>query len=212
MTAPPQTDQAMNFTAPAPGGTFIIEPGVTFVGALTTDGGAAIGTLVLNTASVYQGAVGNPAILQITLNGDATIQGATGAQNFSLGQNTLTNTGALNLPSGLVLNTRVISDTVFGNIDATGFADSISGSSITVNVDASGVTSLTDGQPLFIIAASGTTNGLPVIVTSNNILWSFTGLNVTGNVEIFPTFHPPASLVTNPIAAGSVGAILPALT
>jgi hypothetical protein len=120
ITAPPQASQAMNFLAPAPGGTFVIETGTTFVGALT-NGGAGIGTLVLNSGSLLTGAVGTGVspLLQITVNGNATIQGATSAQNFSLGQNTLTNTGALNLPSGIVINTRVISNALFGNIATT---------------------------------------------------------------------------------------------
>lgn len=204
VTAPPQANQAMNFTAPAPGGTFIIEPGVTFVGALTSDGGAAIGTLVLNSASVYQGAVGDPAILNVNLNGNANIIGATGSQNFSLGQFTLTNTGALNLPSGIVINTKVISNSLFGNIAIGGATDSIAGASITVNVDASGVIALTPNTPLFVVSAGTGTNGLPVTVTSNSILYSFTGLNVGGNIEIFPTFNPI------PLPPG-VGAVFTAL-
>lgn len=190
VTAPPQTNEAMNFTAPSPGGTFVIEAGVTFVGALTTDGGAAIGTLVLNSGSTYNGAVGNPAILNINLNGNATIIGATGAQNFSLGEFTLTNTGALNLPSGIVINTKVITNALFGNINIGGATNSIAGASVTVNVDASGVIALTPGAPLFVVAAGAGTNALPVIVTSNNILYSFTGLNLQGNIEIFPTLNP----------------------
>ncbi len=190
VTAPPQTNEAMNFTAPSPGGTFVIEAGTTFVGALTTDGGAAIGTLVLNSGSTYDGAVGDPAILNINLNGNATIVGATGAQNFNLGQFTLTNTGALNLPSGIVLNTKVVTNALFGNISIGGATDSIAGASVTVNVDASGVVALTPGAPLFIVSAGAGTTALPVIVTSNNVLYSFTGLNLQGNIEIFPTLNP----------------------
>ncbi len=204
ITAPPQANQAMNFQAPAPGGTFVIEPGTTFVGALTTDGGAAIGTLVLNTGSQLNGAVGDPAILQVTLNGNATIIGATGAQNFSLGQNTLTNQGALNLPSGIAINTRVITNALFGNIAVTG-ADSIAGASVTVNVDASGVIALTPGQPLFVVSAQGTTSGLPVIVTSNNVLYSFIGNNSNGNITITPTLHPAI------VPPGGVGSVFTAL-
>jgi hypothetical protein len=56
VTAPPQADELMNFTAPAPGGTFVIESGVTFTGALT-NAAAGIGTLVLNSGSQLNGAV-----------------------------------------------------------------------------------------------------------------------------------------------------------
>ncbi len=205
VTAPPTVNQAMNFTAPAPGGTFVIEAGITFVGALTSDGGAAIGTLVLNNASLYQGAVGDPSISTITLNGNANIIGATGAAVFNLGQNTLTNTGALNLPSGIILNTKVVSDSIFGNIGIGGATDSIAGASIQVNVDASGATpGSLSGAPLFIVAAGAGTNGLPVNVTSNNILYSFSGLNTTGNIEIIPTYHPIA-------LPSTVGAVFTAL-
>lgn len=210
VTAPPQTDQAMNFQAPAPGGTFIIEPGVTFTGALTNDA-AGIGTFVLNSGSQLNGAVGQAtgALLQVTLNGDATIIGATSANTFNLGQNTLTNTGALNLPSGIVLNTRVVSNALFGHIAASG-ADGISGASVTVNVDASGVIALTPGAPLFVVSAAGTTSGLPVNVTSNNVLYSFIGNNLNGNITIIPTLNP-AVVPPSTAVGGGVASIFTAL-
>ena len=202
VTTPPQTSQAMFFQAPAPGGTFIIEPGTTFVGAIT-NAGAGIGTLVLNSASQLNGAVATSVspLLQVTLNGNATIIGATSAEIFNLGQNTLTNQGALNLPSGLVINTKVITNTLFGNINAVGSADSIAGSSVQVNVDASGVVALTPNAPLFVVSASGTTSGLPVSVTSNSVLYSFIGENLNGNITITPTLHPA---ITLPGGIGSV--------
>ncbi len=207
VTAPPQTDEAMNFLAPAPGGTFIIQSGITFTGAIT-NAAAGVGTLVLNSASQLNGAVGTGVspLLQITLNGNATIIGATSAQTFNLGQNTLTNQGALNLPSGIVLNTRVVSNALFGNISVTG-ADSIAGASVTVNVDASGVVALTPGAPLFVISAQGTTSGLPVNVTSNNVLYSFIGNNLNGNITITPTLNP----VIPPVPGGGVSSALTAL-
>lgn len=206
VTAPPQADDAMNFSSGPPGGTFVIDSGVTFTGAITSTGGAVWGTLVLNQGSQLNGAVGNPAILQVTLDGNATIIGATGAQNFNLGQNTLTNTGALNLPSGVVINTRVVSNALFGQINASG-ADSISGASVQVNVDASGVIALTPGQPLFVISAAGTTSGLPVNVTSNNVLYSFIGNNLNGNITITPTLNP----AVGSSLPGGVGAVFTAL-
>jgi hypothetical protein len=160
VTAPPQANDTMNFQAPAPGGTFVIQSGTTFVGALT-NAAADIGTLVLNNGSQLNGAVatGVSPLLQVNLTGNATINGAISAQNFNLGQNTLTAIGALNLPSGLVINTKVISNALFGHIADTG-ADSIAGASVTVNVDASGVIALTPGVPLFVVSAQGTTNGI----------------------------------------------------
>lgn len=201
ITAPPQTDEAMLFQAPAPGGTFVIQSGTTFVGALT-NAGAGIGTLVLNSGSQLNGAVGTGVspILQMTLNGSATINGAISAQTFNLGQNTLNQIGALNLPSGIVFNTKVVSNALFGNINAIG-ADSIAGASVMVNVDASGVIALTPGAPLFVVSAQGTTTGLPVNVTSNNVLYSFIGNNLNGNITIIPTLNPAIPL---PKGVGSV--------
>jgi len=201
VTAPPQGNDVMNFLAPAPGGTFIIEPGTTFVGALT-NAAAGVGTLVLNDGSQLNGAVatGVSPLLQVTLAGNAMINGAISTQTFNLGQNTLTSVGALNLPSGLVINTRVVSNALFGNISDTG-ADSIAGPSVTVNVDASGVIALTPGAPLFVVSAQGTTSGLPVNVTSNSVLYSFIGENLDGNIAITPTLHPA---ITPPGGIGSV--------
>ncbi len=204
VTAPPQTNDVMNFQPPAPGGTFIIESGTTFTGALTTTNpGIPTGTLVLNTASQLNGAVGNLSnpLLQVNLNGNATIVGATSAATFNLGQNTLTNTGALNLPSGIILNTRVVTNALFGNIAIGGATDSIAGPSITVNVDASGVIALTPGAPLFVISAGAGTSALPVTVTSNNVLYSFIGNNLNGNVTIIPTLNPALPI---PPGVGSI--------
>src|SRR4029077_19205152 len=137
----------------------------------------------------------------ITLNANGSITGQTSASTFNLGQFTLSQDGALALNSGsLTLNTRVVSNALFGNIAVIG-ANTFSGPSVTVNVDASGVIALTPGAPLFIVSAQGTTTGVPVIVTSNNVLYTFTGLNLNGNIEIFPTLNPTVPL---PSGAGSV--------
>ena len=191
VTSPPEGNDDIFFDGPAPGGTFIIGVSHTFVGALTTgsEGGEGVGTLVLNSASSLTGNVGTvlAPLFQITLNGNATIDGATSAEVFNLGQNTLTNIGDLNLPAGTVLNTTVISNALFGNIAVTG-ANSIAGDSITVNVDAIGA--LEPNTPLFIISAQEGTSNSTVIVTSNNVLYSFTGENLDGDVTITPTPNP----------------------
>ncbi len=204
LTAPPQADDAINFQAPAPGGIFIIESSTTFTGAITNDA-ASIGNLVLNSGSQLNGAVatGISPLLTITLNDNATIIGATSAETFNLGQYTLTNTGALNLPSNLVINTKIISNSLFGHIAASG-ANSLAGN-VAVNVDASGIISLTTGAPLFIISADGTTSGRIIDVTSNNILYSFTGSNLNGNISIIPSFNPAIVL------PGGVGSVFTAL-
>jgi uncharacterized protein with beta-barrel porin domain len=205
ITAPPQTTDQMNFLTPSPGGTFLIEPGVTFTttGPGITNAAASIGTLVLNSNSVEIGAVGQAtgALFAITLNGNASIQGATSASTFNLGQNTLSVTGALNLPSGIVINSRVVTNALFGNVGIGAATDSIAGASVTVNVDASGVVALTPGAPLFIVAAGAGTSGLPVNVTSNNVLYSFIGSNLDGNITIIPTLNP---VITLPGGVGSV--------
>jgi len=209
VTAPPQPNDAINFLPPAPGGTFLIESGNTFTGALTTTNPSIpTGTLVLNNASQLNGAVGNNTnpLLQITLTGNATIVGATSAQTFNLGLNTLTNTGALNLPAGLVINSKINSNALFGNINIGAATDSIA-AGVTVNVDASSGPILTPGQPIFIVSAGAGTSNAPVTVTSNSVLYTFTGLNLNGNIEIFPTFIPPANVVTNPVA-GTIGTTL----
>src|ERR1700722_13475986 len=180
VTAPPQANDAMNFDAPAPGGTFVIEPGVTFTGAITTTNpGVPTGTLVLNSASTLIGAVtdtSNP-LLNLNLTGNATITGATTSQNFNLGQNKLTNNGALNLPSGVVFNTRVVTNALFGNINIGAANDAITGPSVLIHVDASGVVALTPGAPLFVVSAGAGDSAVPVNVTSNSPLYSFIGNN-----------------------------------
>ncbi|HUD01974.1 MAG TPA: autotransporter outer membrane beta-barrel domain-containing protein [Rhabdochlamydiaceae bacterium] len=102
---------------------------------------------------------------------------------------------------GLVINTTVISDATYGNITAGGNNDNISASTVTVNVNASGVTSLTPGLPIFIVSAGSGSSGATVNVTSNNSLYSFIGSNLNGNITITPTLNPVIPL---PPGAGSV--------
>jgi len=206
LVVPPDPGASV-FTTPAPlgGGTLVINAGGLMTGALTTSGGALIGHLVLNSGSQLNGAVGNPGILDITLNGNALIQGATGAQTFNLGQNTLSIVGALNLQSGAIINTRVVTNALFGNVNIGAATDSIAGASVTVNVDASGVVALTPGAPLFVVNAGAGTSGLPVNVTSNNVLYSFIGNNLNGNITIIPTLNPAV------VPPGGVGSVFTAL-
>lgn len=176
VTAPPQADDQMNFQAPAPGGTFIISTPTTFTGAIT-NAAAGVGTLVLNSGTQLNGAVGTGVspLLQVNLTGNATINGAVSAQTFNLGQNTLNQVGALNLPSGIVFNTRVVSNALFGNITTIG-ADSIAGASVLVNVDASGVIALTPGQPLFILPLKGLPLDCPLMLLATTCFTVLLGI------------------------------------
>lgn len=193
-----------NFTTP--NGLLTIGPSGNLTMAVTNNA-AGDGIIVFNGGQIA-GQIGTPTspVQAITLNANGTITGQTSSSTFNLGQNTLTQNGALALNSGsLTLNTKVITNALFGNIAVTG-ANTFSGPSVTVNVDASGVVALTPGAPLFIVGAQGTTTAVPVIVTSNNVLYSFTGLNLNGNIEIFPTLNPAV-----PIPSSGVGSVFTAL-
>ena len=190
-------------------GNLVVGAGTTFTGAVANLL-ANTGTLTLNSGSHLIGAVGaGSALKQVNVvGGDATITGALSATNFSLDRYTLTGVGALALPVNSVLNTTVISDSIFGNINI-GAGDSQIAGDVTVNVDASQILSLT-GAPLYIVSAGSGTFGRTVTVTSNNIRWSFEGFNEVnnpGDVYIVPTLIPASDLVSNPDAA-AVGTVL----
>ncbi len=194
-----------NFTTP--NGTLTINSSGLLTMAVTNNA-AGDGLIVFNGGQIM-GQIGTPTspVQAITLNADATITGQTSSLTFNLGQNTLTQGGALALnasPLTLTLNTKVISNALFGHIAVTG-ANTFNGPSVTVNVDASGVIALTPNAPLLIVGAQGTTDAVPVIVTSNNVLYSFTGLNTNGNIEIFPTLNPAVPV------PGGVGSVFTAL-
>jgi len=199
LTAPPNTGPVL-FTGTPPGGTLILETGSNISGAITNNT-SGTGALVLNTGSMQTGSVGASAgpLFSVTLDGNATIDGTLAAQTINLGLNTLTNIGALSLPSGIVLNTALVSNALFGNIAVTG-ADSIAGPFVTVNVDASGVIALTPGAPIPIISAQGPIGVMPVTVTSNSALYSFIGNYLNGTLTITPTLNP---VIPVPPGAGS---------
>jgi len=110
---------ALTFTGD---GTVNVAAGQTFTGATTTNA-AATGTLILNSGSIVTGGVGDASIAapikQLTITGNATINGAVAVDNISLGAFTL-GTAALTLDGpNPVINTTIVSDTVLGNITAT---------------------------------------------------------------------------------------------
>ncbi len=197
-------------------GFLIIGPGVAFNGAINNLA-VSTGTLTLNNASVVNGMVGAAvgALKQVNVvGGNATISLALSATNFSLGTNTLFQRGPLTLgsltpPVNATIDSTVISDALFGNINAAGENDTISAPVVTINVDATQAMLLT-GVPLAIVTSSSGSSGVPIIVTSNSIRYSFIGNNVNGNITIIPTFIPLSQLVTDP-AALAVGSILDAL-
>lgn len=191
-------------------GNLIIGPGVIFNGAVNNLA-ANSGTLTLNSASTLNGTVGAAvgALKQVNVvGGNSTINGSLSATNFSLGQNTLHLVGALALPVNTVINTTLISDTLFGNISAPGQNDNISAPVVTVNVDAT--QAVLTGAPLFVVRAGAGTSNVPIIVNSNSIRYSFIGLNTLGNIELLPSLIPASALTTNPVAA-AVGSVLDAL-
>ncbi len=182
--------------------------GQTFTGALTNSG-ANTGILTLNGASTQNGAVavGSSPLNQVNaLVGNATIIGATSATNFSLNTNTLSIIGALALPVNSVINTTVVSNALFGNVSLGSHDDEIAAPVVTVNVSVPS-TALLSSAPLFVVSAGSGSSGVPILVTSNNPRYTFVGLNLNGNIEIFPTLIPTKAIVTNP-AVGAVGSTI----
>lgn len=175
--------------------TAILGPGVIYTGAATTTT-ANTGMLVLNGGSNYVGAIGNGTFFlnQISLNGNAAITGAIASQSIVLGANTLAQTGAVTFPANAQITVRALSDTVFGSINAAGSAINFTtGLQVNMLVDN---TIILSGVPLQVVTGTSGSFGpgsAPITVTSNNVRFTFTGLNPagTGNVLIFPTVVPP---------------------
>lgn len=180
-------------------GTAILGPGAIFNGAATTNA-ANTGILTLNGNSHYIGAVGDPTffINQINLNGNAAITGAIASQNYVVGPNTLTQVGSVTFPAAAQLTTRVLSDSAFGRINAPGSAINFTtGLQVNVLIDN---TVILSGVPLQVVTGTSGTFGpssAPITVTSNNVRFTFIGLNPagTGNVLLFPSVVPIAPIV-----------------
>lgn len=176
-------------------GTAVLAPGITFTGAATTTSPNQ-GVLTLNSGSQYTGAIGDATffINQINLNANAAITGAIASQNIVLGPNTLTQTGAVTFPAGAAITVRALSDGAYGNINAPGSAINFTtGLQVNMLVDD---TVILSGVPLQVVTGTSGTFGpgsAPITTTSNNVRFTFTGLNPagTGNVLIFPTVVPP---------------------
>ena len=172
-----------------------------FNSAITTET-ANFGTLTLNDGSRVIGAIGGASGLkQINVVGNnAYVTGAMQAQQFNLGDNTLTLTGALTTNAGGSISTTLASDAVFGRIRVVGNSV-IDASGITVVPTVTGA--LTNGLTYKIVDAdSGTNDGTLVSVTNNNPRYKFTGLpSLGGDVEIrLDSIAPLATLVTAPAA------------
>lgn len=185
-------------------GTAILGPNATFTGAATTTAAnVGVGNITLNGGSQYNGAIGDATfyINQISLNGNAGIGGAIASKNIILGANTLSQVGAVTFPSGAQITVRALSDLVFGNISAPGSAINFTtGLQVNMLVDNSVVLS---GVPLQVVTGTSGTFGpgsAPITVTSDNVRFTFTGLNPagTGNVLIFPTVVP--GILPTPVA------------
>jgi uncharacterized protein with beta-barrel porin domain len=185
-------------------GTVTLGTGVTFNGAATT-GATGTGIITLNSGSLYNGAIGAPAATMntINLNGNASINGQIVAQNIVLGANTLTQTGAVIFPAGATLTIRALSDTIYGNIAAAGQAITFN-PGLTVNVlTTSGI--VLSGTPLQVVTGTGAGNA-PITVTSDNVRFTFTGVNPagTGNVILTPTIVFPIIPATVPVVVAPV--------
>lgn len=189
-------------------GNAILGSGAVFNGAATTLA-PNVGLLTVNSGSSYVGAVGDPTnfLNTITLNGNASITGAIASQSYVLGPNTLTQVGSVTFPAAAQLTLDVLSDTVFGRINAPGSAINFTtGLQVNVHVTDSVVLS---GVPLQVVTGTSGTFGpssAPITTTSNNPRFSFIGLNPagTGNVLLFPTVVP--AILPNPIAGGAASA------
>lgn len=171
-----------------------------FNSAITTNT-ANTGTLTLNGGSSVIGAIGGAnGLKQINLvGGNATVTGAIQVQQFSLGINTLTMTGALTTNAAGIINTTFASNSVFGKIVVNGNS-AINAGGVTVIPTVTGA--LTNGTTYRIVSApSGTDNAL-VSVINNNPRYKFAGLPTTlGNVDIrLASVAPLATLVTAPSA------------
>lgn len=169
-----------------------------FNSAITTNT-ANTGTLTLNGGSSVIGAIGGAnGLKQINLvGGNATVTGAIQAQEFSLGINTLTMTGALTTNAAGVINTTFASNSVFGKIIVNGNS-AINAGGVTVIPTVTGA--LTNGTTYRIVSAPSGTDNAVVSVINNNPRYKFAGLPTTlGNVDIrLDSVAPLATLVTAP--------------
>ena len=203
-TFPPVLDGgSFQFIGPTVGGTLEVLANQIFSPNTIFNNGPGLGILVLDNNSQCNSfvTIGDPfnPLNQITLNGNAAVDSSSDLSTltFNLGQNTLTVNGpAIDLLTGddFVINTTVLSDTVFGHIMG-GEGLFLGASPIIVNVDATGA-NLSGGESLTIVdsIALGSVNN-PVNVTSNNPMYSFTGVNFPqGDIVItaFLNFLPPA--------------------
>ncbi len=207
---------ATNITATnfAGDGTINLAANTTMIGALTTTAGADTGTLVLNNASVLNGAVGGAVGLKaINVAGgsdqagsSATITGAVDAYSYSLGTNTLNVGGALtiaNAGTGGVINTTIASPTVYGNIDVTGRTNL--GPTLLVNVTVPSNVYLPVGGEFDIIKTQSGTNGSVVTVdvaNPTNPLYVFAPVPLAGTVDgqvTIETMKTPIQSSSSPV-------------
>lgn len=171
-----------------------------FNSAITTNT-ANTGTLTLNGGSSVIGAIGGANGLKRinVVGGNTTVTGAIQAQQFNLGSNTLTMTGALTTNAAGVINTTFASNAVFGKIVVNGNS-AINAGGVTVIPTVTGA--LTNGTTYRVVEAPSGTNGAPVSIINNSPRYTFVGLPTTlGNVDIrLAGVAPLATLVTSPAA------------
>jgi uncharacterized protein with beta-barrel porin domain len=214
-------------------GTISLAPNTTVIGALTTTAGANTGTLSLGGGSVLDGAVGGAVGLRAinVVGGDntagvsATITGATNANSFSLGTNTLNIGGALTLATDGIINTTLAGTTPaqYGHIVPTGASNL--GPRLGVNVTVPSTAYIPVGSLFNIIDATSGTDGSVVTVTTvvpTNPLYAFSPVPLAGTtnglveirtdtIPLMVPIVPPPPGVTLPPAAPIAAPVVPVL-
>lgn len=188
--------------------------GRTLTGAIFTNT-ANTGTLTLNGGSSVVGAIGGAnGLKQINVvGGNASVNGAVRAQNFSLGANTLNILpgGALTPNPGATITTSFSTNAVFGNIAVAGNSNVTSAVTVVPTVNGP----LTVGTTYMIVdGTAGGTIGTPVNVINNSPLFTFTGVpvNIQGDVQITLVAVTPLAAVVAAPAAIALGGTAPAGT
>jgi len=169
--------------------------GLTLTGAITTSA-AGTGTLTLNNNSNVTGAIGGASGIRLinVVGGNASVTGAVQTLGLNLGANTLNITGQLSTNAAGTIATSLASNTVYGKVIA-GNAQ-INAGGITVTPTVTGV--LTTGTT-FNIVSSGAGTAAPVFVVNNNPRYVFTGVGVTGGVNLLLLSAAPlATFATTP--------------
>ena len=169
-------------------------------GAVTTTAGANTGTVILGGGSNWGGtttaAITGVKTINVVGKGvSATITGAVGTNQFSLGSNTLNIGGALTFTTNGVINTNLDSATVYGNLVVTGASNL--GTGLTVKVSVPTPVDIPVGTLFKIVTGAGT--GSLATVDPTNSLYTFSIEPVAaGGATIKVLTIPVVAVVTPP--------------